>query len=98
MLQMSYALCSWPEISPEKVMPTVPTPQQLLDWGDTGHRHQSGQLNYACPGMCSLTELIVYVSLHLYPYVNPHIVSCCHVSQLSQSLRCAKNASSTREH
>ena len=31
---MSYALCSWPEISPDVIMAAVPTPQQLLDWGD----------------------------------------------------------------
>ena len=40
MIRMSYALCAWPEVSADDIMAAVPTPQQLLDWGDTGHRHQ----------------------------------------------------------
>ena len=49
MIRMSYALCAWPEVSADDIMAAVPTPQQLLDWGDTGHRHQ-----YVPPDLFSL--------------------------------------------
>lgn len=47
MIKMSYVLVTGMSVPGKEVMAAMPTADELLSWGDTGNKHQSGQLNYA---------------------------------------------------